>query len=51
MTRTAKTKRKPLFACQECGKKFYTVTAAEKASLGPDGCPKCGGSDIDEVLP
>lgn len=35
------------FACQECGHKFRTVKAAEKASFGPDGCPKCGGSDID----
>lgn len=33
------------FACQECGKKFRTVTAAEKASM--NGCPRCGGVDID----
>jgi hypothetical protein len=31
----------------ECGYKFKTVKAAEKASFGDDGCPKCGGSDID----
>jgi len=35
------------FACMECGHKFKTVKAAEKASFGPNGCPKCGGSDID----
>lgn len=40
-------KRKPLFTCQECGKKFYTTAAAERASFGDHGCPKCGGSDID----
>lgn len=33
------------FKCQECGKKFKTTAAAEKASN--DGCPKCGGVDID----
>ena len=33
------------FKCQECGKRFKTVRAAERASL--DGCPKCGGCDID----
>jgi len=35
------------FACVECGHKFRTVKAAERAGFGPDGCPKCGGSDID----
>ena len=35
------------FACMECGHKFKTVKAAEKASFGADGCPKCGSSDID----
>lgn len=35
------------FACMECGHKFKTVKAAEKASFGDKGCPKCGGSDID----
>ena len=40
-------KRKPLFACQECGKQFYTVKSAERASFGERGCPKCGGADID----
>jgi Zn finger protein HypA/HybF involved in hydrogenase expression len=35
------------FHCQECGHGFATVKAAEKASYSDDGCPKCGGSDID----
>ena|SRR3990167_3738276 len=42
-------KRKPLFKCLECGRKFYTVAAAERAAFGNDGCPGCGGSDIDGV--
>lgn len=33
------------FACMECGKKFKTIKAAERASS--EGCPKCGGVDID----
>lgn len=33
------------YKCLECGKKFKTVKAAEKAM--DEGCPKCGGSDID----
>jgi len=41
------TKREPLFECMECGKKFYTVGAAERASFGNSGCPGCGGSDIE----
>lgn len=39
--------REPLFACQECGKKFYTAASADRAAFGDHGCPKCGGSDID----
>jgi predicted nucleic acid-binding Zn-ribbon protein len=35
------------FYCQECGHAFRTVKAAERASFGDSGCPKCGGSDID----
>lgn len=35
------------FFCQECGHKFKTVRAAEKASFSDRGCPGCGGSDID----
>jgi uncharacterized protein YlaI len=38
--------------CQECGKRM-TAKAAERAMYGgTDGCPKCGGMDIDlAVLP
>jgi Zn finger protein HypA/HybF involved in hydrogenase expression len=43
----AKTSKPVLFECRECGKKFFTVAAAERASFGDRGCPKCGGSDID----
>ena len=42
-----KPKRKPLFKCVECNKKFYTVKAAENASYGAKGCPGCGGADIE----
>jgi hypothetical protein len=38
-------RRTALFKCLECGKKFYTTSSAEKASL--NGCPKCNGLDID----
>lgn len=34
-----------MFACQECGRKFRTVAAAERAA--DRGCPGCGGVDID----
>jgi predicted nucleic acid-binding Zn-ribbon protein len=34
-----------MFKCQECGRKFKTSGAAERAAS--DGCPKCGGVDID----
>lgn len=38
------------FKCQECGRKFKTAKSAERASM--DGCPKCGGVDIDlDVTP
>ena len=43
--------KKPLFECLECGKKFYTVQAAERAAFGDHGCPGCGGSDIDAYYP
>jgi len=33
------------YKCQECGRKFKTTKAAERASK--NGCPKCGGVDID----
>ncbi len=39
-----------MFACLECGRKFRTVKAAERAAFGDAGCPGCGGSDIDDVL-
>ncbi len=35
------------FACMECGKKFRSTKAAERASS--NGCPTCGGCDIDAV--
>jgi hypothetical protein len=38
-----------LYACQECGRKFRTARAAGKASR--DGCPGCGGVDIDLDVP
>lgn len=31
--------------CLECGRKFKTAKAAERASM--KGCPGCGGTDID----
>jgi len=34
-----------MYICLECGKKFKTTRSAEKAV--EDGCPGCGGSDID----
>jgi rRNA maturation endonuclease Nob1 len=36
--------------CQECGHRFPSAAAAERAAFGDDGCPGCGGSDIDESL-
>jgi predicted nucleic acid-binding Zn-ribbon protein len=33
------------FRCMECGRRFRTVRAAERAAN--EGCPKCGGVDID----
>lgn len=33
------------WACLECGRGFRTVAAARRAMH--DGCPGCGGSDID----
>lgn len=40
-------KRRALFKCMECGRPFYTVKSAERAAW--DGCPKCGGVDIDSA--
>jgi predicted nucleic acid-binding Zn-ribbon protein len=33
------------FRCMECGRRFKTVKAAERAAN--EGCPKCGSVDID----
>jgi len=35
--------------CLECDRKFATTAAAEKAWR--NGCPRCGGSDIDLYEP
>ncbi len=35
------------FACLECGHRFRTLKSAERAAFGDEGCPGCGGSDID----
>lgn len=34
-----------MWKCQECGRRFRTAKAAERASN--NGCPGCGGVDID----
>jgi len=34
-----------MWKCLECGRKFRTVNAAEKAAN--EGCPDCGGVDVD----
>lgn len=50
MTKTTTTQAKTVgahFHCLECGQKFRTLRAAERASFGPEGCPGCGGSDIE----
>jgi len=40
-------KRHPMYSCQECGWLFYATAAAERAAFGDDGCPGCGGCDVD----
>lgn len=46
-TKATKNSKAPSgFKCLECGHKFRTVRAAERAAF-VDGCPKCGGSDVD----
>ena len=35
----------PKFQCLECGKVFYSIKSAERAT--EEGCPNCGGVDID----
>lgn len=47
--RRRKPKQSSGFACQECGRKFRTVGAAETAAS--EGCPKCGGVDVDLASP
>jgi predicted nucleic acid-binding Zn-ribbon protein len=34
-----------MFQCMECKKKFRTIAAAQRAVN--NGCPGCGGLDID----
>jgi predicted RNA-binding Zn-ribbon protein involved in translation (DUF1610 family) len=41
----ARDARAPMFACQECRKRFVTLAAAERAVRR--GCPRCGSVDID----
>lgn len=36
--------------CNDCDKRM-TLKQAEKVSFGTDGCLKCGGVDIDLMLP
>jgi len=43
--RAKKRQRGADFECLECGKKFRSVSAAERAAN--NGCPKCGGVDIE----
>lgn len=38
-------KRVALFACMECGRNFYSTATARRAAN--NGCPGCGGVDID----
>lgn len=33
------------WTCQECGKRFRSVAGARNAA--DNGCPRCGGVDID----
>ena len=42
---------KPLFQCQECGRTFRTAKAAARAAFADNGCPGCGGVDIDVYDP
>jgi predicted nucleic acid-binding Zn-ribbon protein len=37
-----------MYACMECGRLFRNVQSAERAVR--NGCPKCGGVDIDLAL-
>jgi predicted nucleic acid-binding Zn-ribbon protein len=35
------------FVCTECGHTFHS----DAESFGPEGCPECGGLDIEEEVP
>ena len=35
--------------CNEC-KRFMTFQTAQRAIEGDDGCPKCGGVDIEPAV-
>lgn len=48
LVRKAKKAAADRFACMECGHKFRSAKAAERAYFG-SGCPKCGGADFDEA--
>lgn len=43
--RARKQRRKAVFQCMECGRKFYSTAAAERAA--DSGCPGCSGVDIE----
>ncbi len=46
----ANSRSKRDWQCQECGHKM-TLRQAEHAAFDLEGCPKCGGADIDMVAP
>lgn len=35
--------------CLECGWRFASARSAQRAAFGDDGCPGCGGVDVDLV--
>ena len=45
-TKTMKKSERKDFACQECGKRL-TLKQAKRALFSLNGCPGCGGADID----
>jgi predicted nucleic acid-binding Zn ribbon protein len=45
-TKTTKPRATKDYACQECGHRM-TLAQAERAARNVQGCPKCGGADID----
>lgn len=50
MANTKKIKTALDWACMECGKRL-TLKQAQRAFSNVQGCPKCGGADIDCVTP